>query len=52
MTNYVCQNLVPYMKGSVSVTPYTKSKYDGRKIMGKTETYDFKTKSAGKSLVC
>ncbi|OPJ77205.1 receptor-type tyrosine-protein phosphatase C isoform X4 [Patagioenas fasciata] len=47
VTIHVCQNLVPYMKGSVSVTPYTISKYNNSKrFMGKTGTYDFKTKSA------
>ncbi|XP_064928439.1 receptor-type tyrosine-protein phosphatase C isoform X6 [Columba livia] len=46
VTNHVCQNLVPYEKGSVSVTPYTKSKYNNSKLMGKTGTCYFETKSA------
>ncbi|XP_065512572.1 receptor-type tyrosine-protein phosphatase C [Caloenas nicobarica] len=46
VTHHICQNLVPYMKGTVSVTPYTKSKYGHGIFMGKTETYDFRTKSA------
>ncbi|XP_075012639.1 receptor-type tyrosine-protein phosphatase C isoform X3 [Calonectris borealis] len=46
MTNFICHELEPHTKGSVSVTPYTNSKYNDTKIMGKTESCNFTTKSA------
>ncbi|CAN0215850.1 unnamed protein product [Bubo scandiacus] len=46
MTEIDCPNLQPYDRGSVSVTPYTKSKNRKDKILGKTVTRDFTTKSA------
>ncbi|XP_074732830.1 receptor-type tyrosine-protein phosphatase C isoform X1 [Strix uralensis] len=46
MTETDCPGLQPYDRGSVSVTPYTRSKYRNENILGKTVTHDFITKSA------
>ncbi|XP_074688828.1 receptor-type tyrosine-protein phosphatase C isoform X4 [Strix aluco] len=46
MTETDCPDLQPYDRGSVSVTPYTRSKYRKEKILGKTVSHDFTTKSA------
>ncbi|XP_040466677.1 receptor-type tyrosine-protein phosphatase C isoform X2 [Falco naumanni] len=47
MTNFICQKLEPYSLGSVSVTPYTNSKYSNNgRIMGKPGRCSFRTKSA------
>ncbi|XP_028943122.1 receptor-type tyrosine-protein phosphatase C-like, partial [Antrostomus carolinensis] len=45
-TNFICHELEPYTRGFVYVTPYTNSKYNGRKFMGKEGRLDFTTKSA------
>ncbi|KAM6128739.1 receptor-type tyrosine-protein phosphatase C [Phoenicopterus ruber ruber] len=45
-TNSTCRNLQPYTNGSVSVTPYTFSKYNRGKIMGTPGRRTFTTKSA------
>ncbi|KAM6415404.1 receptor-type tyrosine-protein phosphatase C [Rhynochetos jubatus] len=45
-TNFVCTGLEPYRTGSVNVNAYTKSRYNGTLIMGKTESCNFTTKSA------
>ncbi|XP_076194093.1 receptor-type tyrosine-protein phosphatase C isoform X3 [Aptenodytes patagonicus] len=44
--NFTCHEFEPYTRGSVSVTPYTKSKYSNNNYMGKTEECNFTTKSA------
>ncbi|KFP08131.1 Receptor-type tyrosine-protein phosphatase C, partial [Calypte anna] len=45
-TKFICQELEPYTNGSVSVTPYTNSKYNDRQYVGRTGRYNFTTKSA------
>ncbi|KAM6199881.1 receptor-type tyrosine-protein phosphatase C [Sarcoramphus papa] len=45
-TDFICPKLEPYSRGSVSVTPYTNSKYNNEKFRGETGTYYFRTKSA------
>ncbi|KFR10916.1 Receptor-type tyrosine-protein phosphatase C, partial [Opisthocomus hoazin] len=45
-TTFMCHDLKPYTKGSVSVTPFTNSKYSNISLLGRTETYTFTTKSA------
>ncbi|XP_064310840.1 receptor-type tyrosine-protein phosphatase C isoform X3 [Phalacrocorax carbo] len=44
--NFVCSNLEPYTNGSVSVTPFTKSRYTEKNIDGETVTLHFRTRSA------
>nr|XP_010298331.1 PREDICTED: receptor-type tyrosine-protein phosphatase C [Balearica regulorum gibbericeps] len=44
-TDCTCSNLEAYADGSVTVTPYTKSKYGERTFRGKPVTHNFKTKS-------
>ncbi|XP_074953329.1 receptor-type tyrosine-protein phosphatase C isoform X2 [Phalacrocorax aristotelis] len=44
--NFVCSNLEPYANGSVSVTPFTKSRYIEKNIDGETVTFNFSTSSA------
>ncbi|XP_026709169.1 receptor-type tyrosine-protein phosphatase C isoform X1 [Athene cunicularia] len=46
VTKSDCSNLTPYARGSVSVTPFTKSKYNNEEFWGKTVIHDFTTKSA------
>ncbi|XP_051480379.1 receptor-type tyrosine-protein phosphatase C isoform X3 [Apus apus] len=49
MTNFICYKLEPYTHGSVTVTPYTKSKkpvVNNDKYMGEPRTIPFLTKSA------
>ncbi|XP_010150181.1 PREDICTED: receptor-type tyrosine-protein phosphatase C [Eurypyga helias] len=46
MTNFVCRELEPYHNGFLSVTAFTKSRYNGSLLMGKTERCNFTTKSA------
>ncbi|XP_010085336.1 PREDICTED: receptor-type tyrosine-protein phosphatase C, partial [Pterocles gutturalis] len=45
-TNFICPELEPYSRGSVTVTPYTNSKYNNGQFVGKPESYNFMTKSA------
>uniref|UniRef100_A0A8C3JAC2 Receptor-type tyrosine-protein phosphatase C n=1 Tax=Calidris pygmaea TaxID=425635 RepID=A0A8C3JAC2_9CHAR len=45
-TDFVCYGLKPYTKGEVSVTAYTFSRYNHKKIMGKPGRFNFATKSA------
>ncbi|KAM6305690.1 receptor-type tyrosine-protein phosphatase C [Aegotheles albertisi] len=46
VTNFICDELEPYTKGFVTVTPYTNRKHKNGTIHGTTGRYDFTTKSA------
>ncbi|KAM6327166.1 receptor-type tyrosine-protein phosphatase C isoform 2-T3 [Podargus strigoides] len=46
VTNFTCNNLIPFSEGFVNVTSYTKSKYNNSELMGRTGKCNFKTKSA------
>ncbi|XP_075566800.1 receptor-type tyrosine-protein phosphatase C [Pelecanus crispus] len=46
VTNFTCKGLKPYTNGSVSVTPYTNSKYNNGVLRGETKICSFQTGAA------